>query len=111
MVSTEQMFAREENAMRSYRIVNYRRFIGFLVFTFLLVAITVSFILNNNIARGSGLNETLHIVVKEGDTLWELASNHMHRQDIRKGVESIRRENNLKDAIIVPGQEIKIPTK
>lgn len=47
--------------------------------------------------------------VEEGDTLWDIASMiATDREDVRKIIYDIKAENNLKDAVIVPGQELII---
>jgi len=60
---------------------------------------------NVNINKGY-----LEVIVKEGDTLWDLARNHYHgKKDIRKKIYEIRSINNLETVNIVPGQLILIP--
>lgn len=50
------------------------------------------------------------VTVYPGDTLWKIASEHnMGESDIRKAIYKIRKLNNLKSAVIMPGQELVIP--
>ena len=45
-----------------------------------------------------------------GETLWEIASEHMPSDmDTRKAVHMIQEENDLDDASIKPGQHIRVP--
>jgi len=55
---------------------------------------------------------TLSIIseVKPGDTLWQIASEHMNKgTDIRKLIYEIKAINSMDDSVIFPGQLIKIP--
>lgn len=52
-----------------------------------------------------------YINVKEGDTLWSLASIYMDDIEIRKAIYEISKHNNIQDASIYPGDVIAIPVK
>lgn len=49
------------------------------------------------------------VLVKEGDTIWNLAKKHTSENDIRKTIYNIKKANNLSTADIYPGQLLKIP--
>ena len=50
------------------------------------------------------------VVVEPGDTVWGLAERHgSPRRDLRETVDSIRRVNNLRGDLILPGQVIDVP--
>lgn len=49
------------------------------------------------------------VIVKDGDTLWNIAQNYTNGKDIRKTIYEIERINNIKKSIIYPGQQLKIP--
>lgn len=50
------------------------------------------------------------IVVKRGDTLWNLAEKYSSKnQDIRKTVYEIKKINNLSDQYLMPGKLLIIP--
>lgn len=51
------------------------------------------------------------VTVSSGDTLWTIASQYINQSDdVRRLVYEIRKINKLNSAIIVPGQELLIPT-
>jgi hypothetical protein len=70
------------------------------------------------LARGVGAStgdtapdEFISHQVAAGDTLWDIAARYAEPgDDIRKAVFTIRRANHLSGSIIVPGQELLIPT-
>ena len=51
------------------------------------------------------------VAVKQGDTLWHIASNHVNAgEDVRELIFAIKQVNELgNNAEIFPGQELKIP--
>ncbi len=52
------------------------------------------------------------IIVKEGDTLWDIAKCFNNKnKDVRKVVYIIKKFNGLNNAVIYPGQELKIPVE
>lgn len=55
-------------------------------------------------------HEFVTVEVMPGETLWEIASEHMPSDmDTRKAVHMIQEENDLDDASIKPGQHIRVP--
>lgn len=50
------------------------------------------------------------VIVESGQTLWGIASKFNNEgEDIRKMVHEIKKANNINNALIVPGQLLKIP--
>lgn len=49
------------------------------------------------------------VTVKNGDTLWSIASDYSGDTEIRELIYSISVENNIEEASIYPGDVIKIP--
>lgn len=48
--------------------------------------------------------------VLSGDTLWDIASEHvLPGDDIRVLIDDIKRSNDLASSVIVPGQVLRIP--
>ena len=70
-------------------------------------------ILNGNFNNDSmaQLNfETERVIVKNGDTLWNLAKKYYGtKTDLRKVIYEIKEINNMSNSDIRPGQQIKIP--
>ncbi|MBO2531563.1 LysM domain-containing protein [Planifilum fulgidum] len=63
-------------------------------------------------AAGDGPEPTVDVRVEPGDTLWSLARRHADDSvDIRELISDIRRINQLEDAVIHPGQTLKIPVR
>jgi LysM repeat protein len=57
-------------------------------------------------SSGAGPERTY--VVKYGDTLWAIASEH-YSGDVRAGVWRLQERNGLRGSPIVPGQRLRIP--
>lgn len=53
------------------------------------------------------------VAVKQGDTLWHIAANHINSgEDVRELIFAIKKVNGLgNNAEIFPGQELKIPDR
>lgn len=53
-----------------------------------------------------------NITVCQGDTLWSLVQEHYQYQgDIRKAIYEVKQINGLADAVITPGQILRIPQR
>lgn len=96
-----------------YRIVDRKRFNMFIIFTTIIITFIISLFINNNKAYSFTYNEPFKkVVISKGDTIWSIALENMpDGYDVRKMVYEIREFNNLDDAIIHPGDVIKIPIK
>lgn len=63
-------------------------------------------------AKGTQESQYITIVVRSGDTLWDIASEYTdNNKDVRETIYNIKKTNNMDDVIIVPGQELLIPIK
>ena len=51
------------------------------------------------------------VVVHEGDTLWSIAARHVPGADTRAAVDAIQQLNGLRDAHIVVGQQLVLPSR
>jgi LysM repeat protein len=75
----------------------------------LLTAFLITVLAWSVLARGSegaGAGEPYR--VRPGDTLWSIAAAH-YRGDPRQGVWRLRRENDLNDSALRPGQVLRLP--
>ncbi|WP_432409545.1 LysM peptidoglycan-binding domain-containing protein [Wukongibacter sp. M2B1] len=99
--------------MKKLRIVNRKRF----MLSMTIIMIILFFLISNvfalvNRAEGYEAPKYKEIVVKGGDTIWELARDHGPKNiDIRKTVHEIGRINNLHNYDVFPGQIVKVPIK
>jgi LysM repeat protein len=53
--------------------------------------------------------QTVTVVVRPGDTLWQIAAAHSSSGDLRDAVRAIEQLNGLSDASIVAGQKLYVP--
>lgn len=92
---------------RRYRLKNKTRF-----FTFLstLIILSVLIAITGNVY---GYKEPAYrtVVVKGGDTLWNIAKENNSQGDIRKNIYEIKKINNLDSSEIYEGTQLLIPVK
>ncbi len=56
--------------------------------------------------------EYTEVVVRDGDTLWQIARRHGSSDvDTRRTVDRIREMNELTTAVVRPGQVLKVPVQ
>jgi len=92
---------------RRYRLKNKRRFATF-VLLFILVTVFAGFIVSAG-ASTPQVNEYQVFRVKEGDTLWEIASLYSQNSDIRKYIYDVKKLNKLSGDTIYAGQVLLLP--
>ncbi|WP_025641145.1 cell division suppressor protein YneA [Schnuerera ultunensis] len=96
-----------------YRIVDMKKFLSFIIITSITIA-AIFFMLakNQKVYSSTYKYNYREIIVKEGDTLWNIAIENMPKNyDVRKMVFEIKEFNQMVDANIYPGDLIKIPIK
>ncbi len=49
------------------------------------------------------------VTVRSGDSLWSIAAERYPQSDPRQEVGEIMRLNHLADAVVYPGEELKVP--
>lgn len=100
------MKRRYVNKKRRYVLKNRRRFNVFLMTLTVLLSVMV-FTVAVNGADSEDKYET--VVVKRGDTLWDLAKEYRGSTDIRQYIEKIKAVNGLKDSTIYEGDILRLP--
>ncbi len=94
------------------RIVDKERFIGFLLISFIVLAILIVFFVSQTSVQGQAKDAYISVYAKQGDTLWGIAQRYNYKnEDLRKLIHTIMDENNMETAMLYQGQEIKIPTQ
>lgn len=91
---------------RRYVLKNRRRF-----FTFVVIAIiALSYLSLAAVARGADA-ETAYktVVVRQGDTLWDIAKEYGNGRDPRQYIRYVEELNQITDDIIREGDILKIP--
>lgn len=84
---------------------NKKRFSVFLVFVFSVIVTTVFTIFSYS----CDIPKYKTIIVKTGDTLWDIAKIHASDSDIRKYIYNLKKINGLKDNTIYSGTALKVP--
>lgn len=116
LLTKEQMFCiinNEKNisspevitVRKKYVLKNKKRFF---IFIFVLTVLTASIFAMPS-AYGYNEKECVTVIVKEGDTLWNIASSHYESGDIRKHIYEIKKKNNLTSSAIYPGDVLYLP--
>lgn len=76
-----------------------------IIFALILVLIFIAIT-----SQGSKPIEYRSITIEKGDTLWSIVKSYQSNEiDPRKTINQIKRINGLKNAVLQPGQTIKIP--
>ncbi|MBO4235157.1 MAG: LysM peptidoglycan-binding domain-containing protein [Firmicutes bacterium] len=95
---------------KKYRIVSKVRFSLFIIVALVVIIGSMSMFFRPTYVSGSTEMVYETVVVKSGETLWEIASRYIDdKTDIRMFIYDISKINNLTDSQIVSGQEILIP--
>jgi len=84
------------------------------ILLFWIVVIYLTFYLSLTCSLGGqafgNQDSYTEVVVKKGDTLWDLAEKHSSKnQDIRKTIYEIKKLNNLTEPYLKPGDLLIIP--
>lgn len=93
---------------KTYRIKNRFRFYTFILVLLVTFALVFVFFLQNS-AKANKKIEQNTIIVKSGDTLWDIAKSENYDIDIREYIYQIRKINKLNDANLIPGQRLILP--
>lgn len=90
---------------RRYVLKNRKRFYIFIM----TLAVIFSFIALAAAANGADFDEYETVVVKRGDTLWDLAERYCNGTDIRKYIDIVKSVNGLTESIIYEGDVLRMP--
>lgn len=81
-----------------------------IVLGFVMLILLSTFALFSANAFGSAeAPEPLRIMVREGDSLWSIATEYAQDRDIRMVIYEIRKCNQLETSDLYPGMELLIP--
>lgn len=78
-------------------------------FLSLFVACSIAFIMFIIISNSFSTDESLHINIEQGDSLWELAHEYSMNEDKKVWIKTVMAMNNLQDGHIKAGEVLKIP--
>lgn len=78
-------------------------------FLSLFVACNIAFIMFIIISNSFSTDESLHINIEQGDSLWELAHEYGVDEDKNVWINKVMAMNNLQDGQIKAGEVLKIP--
>ena len=91
---------------RKYALRNKKLFTAFISLLTILI-ISTGIIVNAGTTQTQNIYKTIRIV--NGDTLWEIASEHAQNSDPRAYIYEIKKLNQLEGDIIFEGQELYLP--
>ncbi len=95
---------------RKLRIANKRRFITVISALIFVLGVIISSAAMMMVASADAPVIWQEIMVNEGDTLWAIAEkSSSESEDIRLKIHAIIEENNLRGAIIFPGETLRVP--
>ena len=95
---------------KRYRVESKARFTLFIIVTLLILVGTIAILLKPVYVSGSSEPRFDTIKVKNGDTLWSIASIYADETtDMRMFVYDISKLNGIDGNEIIPGQELIIP--
>jgi len=98
------------NTKKKYRIKSRVRFFSFVLVMMLLTVTATNTVLGLNNAEGQTKDQYAVVEVLYGDTIWDIASDHLSGDmDLRDAVHIIMSINNISAEELQPGQTLKIP--
>lgn len=90
---------------KSFNPLKFFKSIGIVV----LLAVTFTLVVKSS-ASGTMQTEFKQVVVKKGDTIWQIAKeNKGSNSDMEEAIYKIRKINNLKNPHLHPGQMLNVP--
>lgn len=95
--------------LNKYRVTDIRKFKRFMFMSILFISILAFTSMTTLNAYSKDIPQFDYIKVTEGDTLWSIASDYDDNKEIRQVIYEISEANNIDDALIYPGDIIKVP--
>ena len=93
-----------------YRVTSKFRFTLFISIIAIVICMCLSVINGSAEVSGSSMAVYETVVVKPGDTLWDIAGEYIGPgQDIRNFMHEIEQANGITDGVLIAGQELIIP--
>lgn len=92
-----------------FRIIDRKKFNRFILLTITTVSIFTFTVLSvfTSTTQGKEINDI--VVVKKGQTIWNIAENINSNRDIREVIYDIKVINNLDTGTIYPGDRLFVP--
>lgn len=96
--------------MKSYRVKkvyrwNLKQFLCNLSIGIIILGLSCLVLIQSTQAN----SEPEHVVVRQGDTVWQIALKTRPQKDPRHTVEAIRVANRLQTLVVTPGQALIVP--
>jgi hypothetical protein len=86
------------------------RFKLFVILSIVIILIFTLYNLNAFSLNKEDYNNYIEILVKDGDTIWNIAEKYnSNGNDLRQLVYDISKINDVEDSVIIPGQKIIVP--
>ena len=95
--------------LNKYKVTDINKFKRFMFLAILLISFISFTLFSTYKAYSKDILQFDYITIHNGDTLWSIASNYSVNKDIREVIYNISKINNINDAVIYPGDIIKIP--
>lgn len=95
--------------LNRYKVTDLQKFKRFMFISILLISILVFASMATLNAYSKDIPKFDYIDVKEGDTLWSIASGYSDNKEIREVIYEISKINNIQNASIYPDDIILIP--
>src|SRR6056297_1283625 len=108
IIGSKQLFGRYIMLIfNRYKVVNMFRFKLFVILSLVIILIFTLYNLNAFSLNKEDYNNYIEILVKDGDTIWNIAEKYnSDGNDLRQLVYDISKINDVEDSVIVPGQKI-----
>jgi nucleoid-associated protein YgaU len=94
---------------KKYKVINHKKFKRFVFILFIIGLLVTATTLYTLTAYSFNETKYFEVPVRAGDTIWNIAKEHGTNISLQKNVYDIIEFNQIEDAMIYPGQILKIP--